>query len=98
MVENATWVEDKIQRDLSEIFVPLLKEVGDSRNNLAVNLKFYLADVEAIVRPIAVIPDLDGVSNGYFYVKDRDTWRKEFEDFLEEYIDINTEIPDDEDE
>jgi hypothetical protein len=96
VVENGIWVEDENQRDMSEIFVPILKEVGESRNNLAISMKFYLADVEAIVRPIAVIPDIEGPSNAYFYVKDRETWRKDFVEFLEKDMDINEEISDDE--
>ena len=45
--------------------------------------RFYLADVEAIVCPLAVIPDIGGPANCYFLVKDRDTWRQDFIRFLE---------------
>ena len=42
------------------------------------------------------MPDLGGPANRYFYVKDREEWRKDFEEFLEKPLDIEAEISDEE--
>jgi len=41
---------------------------------MVTKLTFFLADVEAIVRPLAVIPDIGGLPNAYFWVKDQESW------------------------
>ena len=43
-----------------------------------------MAHIEALVKPIAVLPDLDGDSNAYFALKDRTNWRDDFVNWLEE--------------
>ena len=58
-------------------------------------MQFFLADVEAISEPIAVVPDIGGPPNRYFHVKDRDEWQKDFEDFLEKPLNIEDEISED---
>ena len=78
----------------SDLFQPILKEVrevasGGSANSsvdggASFQRKFYLADVEAIVSPCCVIPDIPvGINNSctsrrYFVVKPRTEWSKEF--------------------
>ena len=52
--------------------------------------------MEAIVEPTAVIPDIGGPPNRYFFIKGRDTWRDDFINFLEKDLDIDEEISDDE--
>ena len=96
IVENASFLEDEMEVELSEIFVPIEKHLAVSTENTSARLQLYLADVEAIVEPIAVVPDIGGPSNRYFYVKDREEWRKDFEEFLEKPLDIEAEISDDE--
>ena len=61
-------------------------------------MKFYLADVEAIVSPIAVIPDIGGNPNDYFIIKDRETWRMDFISFLENFGNLDDYVSSDEDE
>ena len=68
----------------SEIFVPIRTEVGLIRDGQVAELKFYLADVEAFLRPVAVAPDVGGAANAYFRLKDRNVWREDFIDWLEE--------------
>jgi hypothetical protein len=97
VVESATFDDNKQSIALSEIFVPITKEIGGLTNNAVSQLKFYLADVEAIVQAIAVIPDIGGPPNAYFLVKDRETWRTDFMAFLERPLDLDAEISDDED-
>jgi hypothetical protein len=94
VVESATVVEDPELLGMLEIFVPITKEVGGLTQNAVSHLKFYLADVEAIVRPLAVIPDIGGQSNDYFIVKDRESWTEDFIAFLEDDRDIEGQISD----
>jgi hypothetical protein len=97
VVESATFDDNEQSIALLEIFVPIIKEIGRLTNNAVSQLKFYLADVEAIVQAIAVIPDIGGPPNAYFLVKDRETWRTDFMAFLEQPLDLDAEISDDED-
>ena len=98
IVEAAVFDEDVVRKQMSEIFVPITKEVGQITNNAVSRMKFYLADVEAIVSPIAVIPDIGGNPNDYFMIKDRETWRTDFIDFLENFGNLEDYVSSDEDE
>ena len=92
VVENALCVNGG--ETTSEIFVPVTKEVGGLTNNRVSHLRFYLADAEAFVEPISVIPDIGGPPNNYFMVRDRDNWRQAFSAWLQTPLDINEEISD----
>ena len=98
VVENAFFVNDEYKIGQSEIFVPITKEIGGLTNNVVSHMKFFLADVEAIVKAIAVIPDIGGQPNDYFMVKDRETWRTDFMLFLEKELDLDAEISSEEDD
>ena len=63
--------------------VPIKKEVGKMVNGRVTELKFYLADTEAFVGPLAVIPNIGGPANSYFRVKNRQDWKEDFEEWLE---------------
>ena len=67
----------------SEIFIPLLLEVGQMRHNRVTKLQFYLADVEAFSEPVVVIPDIGGAANRYLQLKKRNTWREDFAAWLD---------------
>ena len=69
-------LEENLQSDL---FVPLKKDVMgiDPEGNIT-GRKFYLADVNSIEGPCAVVPDIGGASNGFLQVKARNMWVKEF--------------------
>ena len=54
--------------------------------------------MEAIVKPIAVIPDIGGPPNAYFVLKDRETWRTDFMEFLERPLALEAEITSDEED
>ena len=56
IVENAAHVE--VDNARSEIFVRITKEVGGLADNRVSHLTFYLADAEASMEPISVIPDI----------------------------------------
>ena len=84
VIKTALFVEDKKEKDLSEIFVPILKEVLLSRDGISGHkTKFYLADVKSIVKPIAIIPDIGGLPNAYFLLKDCESWKEDIKNFLE---------------
>jgi len=57
--------------------------------------QFYLADVEAFVEPIAVIPDVGGNINSYLQLRRRCYWREDFIKWLkrpyEEWKDFEEE-------
>lgn len=84
IVESSEYLEEEDGAVTSELLEPILKEVGPIDNNGNVtDLCFYLADVEAIVDPLVVIPDIGGAPNAYFVVKGRSEWRELFIKWLE---------------
>lgn len=62
------------------------------------HVQYYLVDVEAFVRPIAVVPDLGGPPNAYFVLKSREEWRQDFIKWLDSphYLDVYEESSDEE--
>ena len=83
VVENSVVSRDQDALDMSELFVPIAMEVGGLTLNNVSHLSFYLADVEAFVKPVAVIPDIGGQRNGYFLLRERASWKEMFEQWLE---------------
>ena len=65
------------------MFVPLRKEVKGYTGAYISHRQYYLVAVEAIVGPVAVVPDLVGEPNTYLQVKSRSLWRNDFIRFLE---------------
>jgi hypothetical protein len=67
----------------SEMFIPLIKEVGsvDADGDIA-ERRFYLADVEAIVSPLCVVPDIGKNKLRYFQLKPRKEWPNLFTNWL----------------
>ena len=89
IVECSRIIKDSTFTGTSEIFQPISKIVGGLTNNLVSHLKFYMVTIEAFVKPVAVLPDLDGDSNAYFALKDRTEWRNDFVNWLEEPSDLD---------
>ena len=85
VVESADYIEDEDEVGLSDIFIPVIKEVGEVANNgYVTKRRFYLADVEAFLEPIVVVPDIGSVPRcKYFQVKSRALWAKDFIDWVE---------------
>ena len=83
IVESAEYLDDDYQNNLSNIFTPITKKVI-STDGFVRRSVFYLADVEAFVAPIAVIPDIGGANNAYFVVKNKTQWRQNFLEWLDE--------------
>lgn len=83
VVESASFIESELEVNMSEIFRPITKEVARMEGGYVAKLKFYLADVEAIVDPCVVIPNIGGARNDYFLLKNREEWHQDFCDWLE---------------
>lgn len=85
VVEASTWSTKEDELHYSEIFVPFTKTVGKlDKDGCVVKRKFYLADVEAFVSPLCVIPDIGSLPRcKYFQVKPRSSWVGDFIDWLE---------------
>ena len=83
IVECGLYTEGRDGDDESEIFVPITKEVGKMVDGCVTELKFYLADVESFLSPIAVVADIGGPTNSYFLIKSRLEWREDFEEWLD---------------
>jgi hypothetical protein len=85
VVESANFdcKPDGSPNTMSELFVPLIKEVGsiDQEGNI-VERRFYLADVEAIVDPLCVVPDIGVHKFRYLQLKPRKQWAGLFADWL----------------
>jgi hypothetical protein len=70
---------------MSDIFVPYEKEVASHKNGVVTGRNLYLADVNAFVSPLCMIPDIGGkTGNKYFQVKPRSAWVSEFVAWLED--------------
>ena len=86
VLESTTY--DKVKRNVerSDIFIPIKKEVEQTANkNRPWKRKFYLADVEAIQSPIAVVPNIGGKSRrDFFVVKQRGEWAEMFKEWLDD--------------
>ncbi len=82
VVEVAEYDEDPEAKTKSDLFVPLVLEMGDNVDGQHLR-QFYLASTEAFVGPCCVIPDIGGDINAYFQVKRQSEWAKEFIRWLE---------------
>ena len=83
IVESADYIADEREVNRSNIFVPIRKEVDLMEHGNVVRAKLYLADVEAIVAPVSVIPDIGGLPYDYFLVKNATQWRENFVAWLD---------------
>ena len=84
VVESSDLEANHSELTKSDLLVPLLKQVkGLDEDGDVTGREFFLADTEAFVQPCAIVPDIGGPSNRYFMVKSRDTWHKEFIDWVD---------------
>ena len=83
VVESSTYDADIARA--SDLFTPLTLDVhGIDGEGHVTGRQFYLADVESIVGPCIVVPDVGGPKHAYFQVKARREWAKEFVSWLEQ--------------
>lgn len=52
------------------------------RDGRITQLAFYLAEVAAFVKPVAVIPDVGGLPNTYLMLRSRTQWKQDFISWL----------------
>ena len=83
VVEVGDYVQEPDEAFMSDLFVPLEVEVGEMNEEEVVNRKFYLANVDAIVGPCCVVPNIGGAKNAYLQVKRRQDWVNLFVSWLE---------------
>ena len=84
IVQYAEWIEDDAEKSMSELFIPIEKQVAGITLDQVSHLDFYLANVDTFVEEIAVIPDIEANPTSYFVLKPRETWVKDFTNWLEE--------------
>ena len=70
----------------ARLFVPIEKELSSAgQNGRGRKRRFFLADTEAFLDPMMVIPDIGGRKGlRYFQIKPRSQWVLQFEEWLEE--------------
>ena len=91
VVENAFYVDDEEANDMLELLKPIQKEVRTDedgeflfyQDGSGIAHKYFLTDVEAIVEPCCVVPNIGGKENEYFMVKQRPEWVDLFVDWLD---------------
>ena len=75
----------------SGIFRPFFKEVQMDNTGAMVTRKFYLADVEAIIEPVTVVPDIGtGDVTKYFALQPRREWANNFTSWLDQPHNLDT--------
>jgi hypothetical protein len=79
IVENGNWRGEEYD---SELVREILLDCELNPDGSVLDLTFFLADVEAIVSPAMVVPNIGGPKNSYLLVKERDEWRELFEEWL----------------
>jgi len=84
IVESASAIEPDSRYSHSTILKPLRLEVRQMNTHRVSKLKFYLADVEAFVEPLAVVPDIGGAPNAYFLCRSRASWADDCIRWLQE--------------
>ena len=78
IVESANVVDDD-----HELVHRLKTDCIADNNGRVHNLNFYLADVEAIIGPAMVVPDVGGPENSYLAIINPSEWGSGFESWLE---------------
>ena len=86
LVEASTWSTNERDIGYSDIFVPFKKDVAAlDKDGVVTGRRLFLADVEAFVSPLCVIPDIGSQPRcKYFQVRPRSAWVKEFIAWLED--------------
>lgn len=85
VVESSNFLHVAEDATSSDMFNPIRKEVERNPDGSYEKRKFYLADVEAFVMPVAVIPDVGSEDKfRYFALSPRSEWCKTFKSWLDE--------------
>ena len=84
IVECSTYDEVNWDEEMSEMLLPITKEVGGLTGNFVSHRKLYLVDVEAFVGPAAVVLNMGGPANSHFHLRSRQKWHKLFAKWLKQ--------------
>ena len=98
IVEIARPVVEEDEVQLSEIFSLYTKEIGGIIHECVSKMSYYLADVEAIIGPVIMIPDINGSPNNYLRVKNMEIWGEDFMEWLEEKDEFSKLVESDSDD
>ena len=94
VVESTTYDDMDDEYYGSSFFKPIRKDVGRMINGKTTKRQFYLADTDAFLEPLVVVPNVGcHPDNQYFEVKPRHKWAEEFEEWLP--VDDEEEITND---
>jgi hypothetical protein len=86
VIESAFLAGSEKERSMSDIFTLYEKEVASlDKDGVVVGRSLYLADVDAFVSPLCMIPDVGANPRcRYLQVKPRSAWVEDFIDWLED--------------
>jgi len=85
VVESANYDERDQEKVKSDLFIPITKEVIRSNQlPLGWGRKFYLADVESILSPLAVVPNIGARKFDFLILKSRTEWAEIFKRWLDD--------------
>ena len=90
VVENSRFAVERRLTFPSKLFCAIEKQVVRIVNNQVEKLLFLLADIEAFVEPLAVIPDIGGRPNRYLLLRNRHLWAEDFAKWLETPHDLRS--------
>jgi len=82
IIESGYWSTDEDELRASNIFTPFstLVEVEDGA---FVDHQLFLVGVDAFISPLIVVPDIGGMPNAFFAVKNQSQWKENFEEWLD---------------
>ena len=84
IVECVDCLDEENNSKISDLFIPIGKEIGGFTGSDISHRKHCPVDVETFVAPVAVIPNLGGPPNHHFEVRERKLWAEDFCRWLEE--------------
>jgi hypothetical protein len=84
IVETSKYLAAPHLQEMSELFVPICKDSGKLHQGHVVNAIYYLATVDAFMSPTIVILDIGGWANDYLLLKEREIWKEDFINWLED--------------
>ena len=69
--------------------------MSDTLDKSGSSLKFFLADVEAFARPVAIMPDIGRPETACFVVEQRSEWKNDFVQWLQQPHKLDTMLDSD---
>ena len=101
VVESCSYITDEEEVAMLDMFVPIEKEIAELDEEGNLTRRLCLADVEAFVEPVAVVPDVGSPNKcKCFHVHQRKTWAANFEAWVRQphKLDVIDDEDDEDDE